>query len=180
MPPIVGLFPFKTRLALWAIAQALPDPSVIRQHMHKLLLAIVAATALGVLIVLAVAAVLTGGYFYLVSEGLARGPAFLVIGLVTLALASAVFVMMKNWLRQGVDVGTALKNSDNKNNDIFDDLGQLLLNGFLAGLTEDESPDTATRPPNRTGEDIPSRWRANDNIPAAETETELPSGVTLR
>lgn len=139
MPPITGLFPFKARLLLWVIAQALPDPEAVKDHMHKLLLSVIAAAMVGVFGLFAVALLITSGYYYLLSEGLSQGPALGVIGIICFVLATSIYLLMRQWLNDGLNITSSLQQPEHSGTDVWDEVGEALLKGFMSGFTEEDA-----------------------------------------
>ncbi len=155
----------KKRLALWLIGQALPRASDLRPHTHAALTAVTAGAAYGVLLAIAVAAMLGGLYFYLVGEGLSNGGALAVIGGAAALSAVIAYQIARRAADKAAQVTESLSLfAHNSHNDSLGALMKTLTDHFIDGLTEPSSTgkNTETTVPTSSTAHSTATSSAND------------------
>lgn len=129
----------KKRIALWALGQALPNASALRPVMRAGLVAVVAAAAWGVIIAVAIIAILTVFYFYMVGEGLHSGVALgVTVGIGVLCVSLATLVISHS-IEKTIHVQQSLKLFNGSAEHTIGKILNCILDGFLDGLMEHPS-----------------------------------------
>lgn len=134
------------RLGLWLLGQALPDAGVLRKPARLALISVLVASAAGTLLALSVVATLIGLFMYLQGEGLSMGASLSIVGLVGMMAGMVVYLIAQRRLDSVPDSLADLQLFQGRPTDIFGELVQMAVGGFLEGLSDtSERTNTAKR-----------------------------------
>ncbi|MES2905458.1 MAG: hypothetical protein V4691_00245 [Pseudomonadota bacterium] len=126
---------FKQRALLWTLQQFMSEGVDIKAYLRRVMLGVTAAAAAGVLVALAIAAALGGGYIYLTTQGGFDQPtALLLIALAALIPAIVLFWLASASLKGLNKFSTPAPIKAPVGVEHFTKIGGDVVNSFIEGL----------------------------------------------
>lgn len=140
------------RFSLWLLGQALPETGALRQPARLAMIGVVVASAAGTLIALSVVAGLVAIYYYLIGEGLSEGASLGVVAGAGLMASAIAFLLARRQVDAIPDRMEELQLFHGRPADIFGELLQMVVGGFMEGVGE--KADAAKRTAKTSREQI--------------------------
>lgn len=130
------------RASLWVLGQALPDAHALRAPARMALTGVVVAAAAGTLLALGVVAALIGMYLYLVGEGVSPGASLLLVGTMGALAGMLTYFIARRRVEDIPSRLDELKMFTPHHHDLLGDLFNLVVSGFLEGVSKPEPTDS--------------------------------------